>query len=401
MAALCVQGQIDATFRVSVSAKDPLHNQLTLHGGLASEVQRRQQDAGGHGSDGGPARYHGHRHRASDGGAPLSAPGSSGLGGSGAWPQQAPACNGQGLAPALQRQHSWSAGSGAAAAQQVQPLPGVQTESLIVPFEYKSGQFHGEHKLQVRSARGPLRTLDKAARRRVTALWLTVIVPQHAWQHVNSLSALQKYAHTHTHTHINTYSYTPLLHLVQVLLYLLLMEDRYRTAVRKGLLFHRGMPHMASVAYSHATLASVMVKRNRLAAHLVGAASRPPPPLGSGNNDACSRCYAKTACAVYLAAEAASVQAAEAAAQGGAGGGADAAAAATQAAGAGQPEQCSQGLSARLLGSVHPELRTQVAKVPAATAAFFAHWCRLVDLEEQAARGSRSDVSDVPATWAA
>ncbi|KAG2439348.1 hypothetical protein HXX76_004707 [Chlamydomonas incerta] len=332
-----IKGQIDATFRVSLSVKDPLHNQLTMHGGLASKVQQQQQpqpDAGGHGCHSGPARFHGQRHHASDGGAPVSAPGGSGPSGSGPWPQQltasvASACNGQGPAPALQRQHSWSAGSGPEAAQPAQaqqqqapPIPGVQTESIIVPFEYKSGQVYPEHQLQV-------------------------------------------------------------------LLYLLLMEDRYRTAVRKGLLFHKGMAHMATVPYSHATLASVMVKRNRLAAHLVGAASRPPPPLRSGNNDKCGRCFAKSACAVYLAAEASSAQAAEAAAQGGA-----EAAAATQAPGSGQqrPQQPSQGLAGRLLDSVHPELQARVGQIPPAAAAFFAHWCRLVDLEEQAARGNRSDL---------
>ncbi|KAG2453466.1 hypothetical protein HYH02_001687 [Chlamydomonas schloesseri] len=337
-----IKGQIDATFRVSMSVKDPLHNQLTLHGGLASKMQQQQQVAdrtGGEGDGGsGPTRFHGHRHRASDGGAPLSAPAGSGLIGNGPRPQQLPASaagagTGQAQAPALQRQNSWSAGLGAMTARQQAPhqaqaLPGVQTESLIVPFEYKSGHFHQEHTLQV-------------------------------------------------------------------LLYLLLMEDRYRTAVRKGLLFHLGTPHMAAVSYSHATLASVMVKRNRLAAHLVGAASRPPPPLGTGNNRACDYCYAKTACAVYLAAEVATAAAAEGAAQGGAGGGAEAM---TQAPGSGSGQQLqgqqqpSQTVSGRLLQSVHADLRTRVLQIPAATAAFFAHWSRLVDLEEQAARGNRGDL---------
>ncbi len=63
----------------------------------------------------------------------------------------------------------------------------------------------------------------------------------------------------------------------KVLLYLLLMEDRYRTAVRTGLLWNINSPTLTAVRYTHGELASLLMHRNRLAASL--AAGAPPPPL--------------------------------------------------------------------------------------------------------------------------
>lgn len=64
---------------------------------------------------------------------------------------------------------------------------------------------------------------------------------------------------------------------LQVLLYLLLMEDRYRTAVRTGLLWNINSPTLTAVRYTHGELASLLMHRNRLAAAL--ATGAPPPPL--------------------------------------------------------------------------------------------------------------------------
>lgn len=84
----------------------------------------------------------------------------------------------------------------------------------------------------------------------------------------------------------------------------------------------------------------------------------------------CKYCAVSATCALYLAAD--SHQAASAARGAAAGG--------------------------SLPHGLHPGLSEQVVGVRPACAAFFAHWSRLVDLEEGAARGNQSEVRS-PFAW--
>jgi hypothetical protein len=156
-------------------------------------------------------------------------------------------------------------------------------------------------------------------------------------------------------------------------MYLLLMEERYGQAIHTGLLWnsHTGST-MTAVSYSHQELASLIMHRNRLAAHLVGAAAAPPPPMeGSEAERACRGCSAATACALYM-------RAAATGADGNGGGGGP---------GEAGPLGCSD------LGlDISPDLRQLADSIRPSCAAFFAHWARLVDLEEAAARASHSQV---------
>ncbi len=166
-----LKGQLDATLRVTVATQDALHNQRTLAGGYASSLQQQQQGRGvapqgGWGADGGggPPRYHGGQQqqrqqhgRLSDGGLqPMGAVRSqtqSGQGGVAA---------GGGGQCQVRRQNSWSAGTAPSLPpqapvhgqqqQQLQgSLPGFSCESMIVPFEFKSGKDHCSHRAQVRN----------------------------------------------------------------------------------------------------------------------------------------------------------------------------------------------------------------------------------------------------------
>lgn len=162
-----LKGQLDATLRVTVATQDPLHNQRTLAGGYASSLQQQQgrglASQGGWGADGGggPPRYHGGQQlqrqqhgRLSDGGLqPMGGPKSQAQGGQGAVAAEA---RGQ-----VRRQSSWSAGAapllppqapvhGQQQQQQQGSLPGFSCESMIVPFEFKSGKDHCSHRAQVR-----------------------------------------------------------------------------------------------------------------------------------------------------------------------------------------------------------------------------------------------------------
>ncbi|GLI58557.1 hypothetical protein VaNZ11_000304 [Volvox africanus] len=155
-------------------------------------------------------------------------------------------------------------------------------------------------------------------------------------------------------------------HRAQVLLYLLLMEDRYQTAVQMGLLWNSQKPTMQAVRYAHHELASLIMHRNRLAAYLVGAAREPPAPLqGSEADRKCEYCGVSSTCALYLAAAGTSgaVQS-------------DAPLVAPQ--------------SADM--DLHQSLREKLLTVSPSSAAFFAHWVGLVDLEELSVRGSRTDM---------
>ncbi|GIL46712.1 hypothetical protein Vafri_3630 [Volvox africanus] len=155
-------------------------------------------------------------------------------------------------------------------------------------------------------------------------------------------------------------------HRAQVLLYLLLMEDRYQTAVQTGLLWNSQKPTMQAVRYAHHELASLIMHRNRIAAYLVGAAREPPAPLqGSEADRKCEYCGVSSTCALYLAAAGTA-----GAIQG------DAALVAPQ--------------SADM--DLHQSLREKLLTVSPSSAAFFAHWVGLVDMEELSVRGSRTDM---------
>ncbi|KXZ52798.1 hypothetical protein GPECTOR_8g185 [Gonium pectorale] len=235
-----LKGMLDASLRVTLSVKDPLHNQRTLFGGFAS-TQQQQQHQGGQQQQ--PARFHGH-----------------------------------------------------------------QQQTVIAPFEFKTGKDWHEHK-------------------------------------------------------------------AQVLLYLLLMEDRYQEAIRTGLLWNINKPSMQAVRYAHHELASLIMHRNRLAAYLVAGAAEPPPPLlGSESERKCEYCSLAPTCALYLAAAAH-------------GAGAGAAGAEGQVADGGK-----SGASQLAEMDLHHGLRERLAGIAPSTAAFFAHWLRLVDLEEEAARSNRADM---------
>jgi hypothetical protein len=147
-------------------------------------------------------------------------------------------------------------------------------------------------------------------------------------------------------------------------------------------------PHPPQVEYDPGALARLLSRRNALAAALRGPSPAPPPPVCGGSSEAflCDGCGAAPACALHLAAAAAASAAAEAAAAASdaAGAGSSTAVAATQAAG---QLRALEGLD------VPTSLRRRAAAVSPAAAAFFAHWSRLVDLEEDAARGEQADVS--------
>ncbi|GFR43783.1 hypothetical protein Agub_g4899 [Astrephomene gubernaculifera] len=290
-----LKGQLDASLLVTLSNKDPLHNQRTLTGGYASTQQqhRVQQQKGLFelGGQHGSARPHGpQQHHGSNTGV-YTTPQS---GAAQRWQQQ-----GQGHGP----QQSWSDGPGRQAAM-TQPVgqayntpqmqqPGVTSETVVAPFEYKTGKDWPEHR-------------------------------------------------------------------AQVLLYLLLMEDRYQAAVRTGLLWNQQKPTMQAVKYAHHELAALVMHRNRLAAYLVDAARDPPPPLqGSEADRKCNYCSVSSTCALYLAAAA----------------------------------HGSDNAQADLANvDLHPALREKLSTVSPSCAAFFSQWIRLVDLEEAAARSGKADL---------
>lgn len=167
--------------------------------------------------------------------------------------------------------------------------------------------------------------------------------------------------------------------MAQVLLYLLLMEERYGQAVHTGLLWNSySGPTMQAVSYSQLELASLIMHRNRLAAHLVAPTAAPPPPMeGSEAERACRYCSAAPACALYMRASA----------------GASSASAAGGGSGAGGPAAAGLGLGCSDAGlDISPDLRRAAEGIRPSCAAFFAHWARLVDLEEASARAGHAQV---------
>ena len=67
--------------------------------------------------------------------------------------------------------------------------------------------------------------------------------------------------------------------------------------VGAGLLWNVHNRSMQLVRRHHGELSSLLMHRNRLAAHLVGVVPSPPPMLHSQHT--CSSCFVSSACAVY------------------------------------------------------------------------------------------------------
>ena len=93
---------------------------------------------------------------------------------------------------------------------------------------------------------------------------------------------------------------THMSHRAQVLLYTLMMSDRYSADVRSGLLYNVQQGEMVGVAAEHQELRALVMRRNLLARHLRGGAAASgrllPPVLGDCRE--CSRCFNRDACMV-------------------------------------------------------------------------------------------------------
>eukprot|EP00887_Chlorella_sp_A99_P004604 scaffold4.g4604.t1 len=155
-------------------------------------------------------------------------------------------------------------------------------------------------------------------------------------------------------------------HRAQVLLYLLLMEERYGRPLDWGVLWYTTRPGAELVRRRHCELASLMAARNRLAAALAAGAL---PPLVD-NKFSCGWCYAKANCAV-----------AHVALDGGA------------------PEDWARGADARP-GAPLPSRQAELAQYAERVAGhlspvdreFLAHWDALVSLEEGGKAARRPEV---------
>ena len=83
--------------------------------------------------------------------------------------------------------------------------------------------------------------------------------------------------------------------MVQVSLYLLLMQERYGQVIESGLLWYLGSLSPHQVKRVPAELQALITHRNTLAAHLI-----PGSPLPEVIRDewACNKCFQKAACAI-------------------------------------------------------------------------------------------------------
>ncbi|GLC59371.1 hypothetical protein PLESTB_001479200 [Pleodorina starrii] len=316
-----LKGQLDASLRVQLSTQDG-----PLRASSAAQQQQQQYWSQQHQQqESAAARFHGLRnHRRASEGPPMAAAGEgvTGVTGVGRLPP--------GAAAGLH--------GGAAAKQHQQQLPHQWSVGKAAPAPAPAGA-------AVQRSGGPPGPLDVAAGG-------GVIVP----------FEFKTGKDWHEHR-------------AQVLLYLLLMEDRYATAVRTGLLWNSNKPTMQAVRYAHHELAALIMHRNRLATHLVGAAREPPPPLHAHEADRkCNYCGVAATCALYIAAAAAQAGGPDGVAADGRG--------RAGASGSGPVEEV----------ELHPSLRERLSGISPSAAAFFAQWVRLVDLEEQALRASRADV---------
>jgi DNA replication ATP-dependent helicase Dna2 len=88
-------------------------------------------------------------------------------------------------------------------------------------------------------------------------------------------------------------------HRAQVILYTLLMSDRYMQDVGAGLLFYLHTNQTQGVGVRHADLAGIMIRRNDLATNLLSASSTQLLPPMLKNEHICRSCRHLDVCTVY------------------------------------------------------------------------------------------------------
>eukprot|EP00884_Botryococcus_braunii_P022766 jgi/Botrbrau1/9173/Bobra.0236s0005.1 len=145
-------------------------------------------------------------------------------------------------------------------------------------------------------------------------------------------------------------------HRAQVLLYLLLMEERYGKEIEKGLLWYLGQMGPEVVTRAAPEVAALLMQRNRLVAALRDRSSLPALLRDPGS---CSRCFHQATCALtHLALE------------------------------GGDEESAGMG----------PSFLQAVAGVSPSQAAWLRHWLHLLDCEEAAVASSQPDIWHMPAS---
>lgn len=88
-------------------------------------------------------------------------------------------------------------------------------------------------------------------------------------------------------------------HRAQVILYALLMSDRYLDSVDSGLLYYLQTNQTQGVAIQHADLVGLVMRRNEHAANLLLASSTQQLPPMLQNMHACQRCWHLDTCSIY------------------------------------------------------------------------------------------------------
>ncbi|CAK9275822.1 unnamed protein product [Sphagnum jensenii] len=146
-------------------------------------------------------------------------------------------------------------------------------------------------------------------------------------------------------------------HRAQVILYTLLMSDRYMQDVGAGLLFYLHINQTQGVGVRHADLAGIMIRRNDLATNLLSASSTQLLPPMLKNEHICRSCRHLDVCTVY------------------------------------HKEAGTRETSG--LGELFDAHAGHISK---AHSAFLQHWDRLIDLEAQDIQVSRSEIWRMP-SW--
>ncbi|CAM6033109.1 unnamed protein product [Sphagnum compactum] len=146
-------------------------------------------------------------------------------------------------------------------------------------------------------------------------------------------------------------------HRAQVILYTLLMSDRYMQDVGAGLLFYLHTNQTQGVGVRHADLAGIMIRRNDLATNLLSASSTQLLPPMLKNEHICRSCRHLDVCMVY------------------------------------HKEAGTRETSG--LGELFDAHAGHISK---AHSAFLQHWDRLIDLEAQDIQVSRSEIWRMP-SW--
>ncbi|CAK9231222.1 unnamed protein product [Sphagnum troendelagicum] len=146
-------------------------------------------------------------------------------------------------------------------------------------------------------------------------------------------------------------------HRAQVILYTLLMSDRYMQDVGAGLLFYLHTNQTQGVGVRHADLAGIMIRRNDLATNLLSASSTQLLPPMLKNEHICRSCRHLDVCTVY------------------------------------HKEAGTRETSG--LGELFDAHAGHISK---AHSAFLQHWDRLIDLEAQDIQVSRSEIWRMP-SW--